>query len=567
MIRICNMCGADIKPGATKCSCCGHLVEDVAVSNSEVYVNLMPRPAAPNSAAHYGSPQYGAPQYGAPQHYAPAAPAAPASQKYDGNYNIFASPTWQGVWAEKRANADKLGIVLTNTQGAMDTTAFTQALNSYIAHKAARGVQYYVLDIKDQLVRGLPALDIEEMTELLRDVYSVAVPEYVMIVGDSTVIPCAEWINVCNDSDETVPSDLAYITLYTGSPWDGVVFDFENIPQIGRIPAKAENGFATAIRYFNNMMLFEGYNATKSFAYSALVWEQTSRVEFAHLRPDLVTSPVYTSANLGRVGGEYNMVCFNLHGSDEGHAWYGQEGWDFPEAFNKELLPVNGGYALLTEACYGARPTYSESIVVNALENNCIAFVGSSKIAFGCGDGSLCCADIIAQSFTKGFVNGMTAGKAFLSALSALNSPHYMCEEDIKTLAEFALYADPSVTLIAGAAKKAFRREAATKCSTVKKDVSRGIKLMSFDEENGAMSAKGGLTLYSCSPEEQAHISDERASVTHRHRAALCAGAGRTGRSGRGWLDAPQTPSMGTQRPLHAAAVQALTGPEATRLC
>lgn len=64
---------------------------------------------------------------------------------------------------------------------------------------------------------------------------------------------------------------------------------------------------------------------------------------------------------------------------------------------------------------------------------------------------------------------------------------------------------------------------------------------------------------------------DERASVTHRHRAALCAGAGRTGRSGRGWLGAPQAPSMGTQRPLPRgrgeAAVQALTGPEATRLC
>lgn len=63
---------------------------------------------------------------------------------------------------------------------------------------------------------------------------------------------------------------------------------------------------------------------------------------------------------------------------------------------------------------------------------------------------------------------------------------------------------------------------------------------------------------------------DERASVTHRHRAALCAGAGHTGRSGRGWLGAPQT-SMGTPRPLPggrgAAAVQALTGPEATCLC
>jgi hypothetical protein len=147
---------------------------------------------------------------------------------------------------------------------------------------------------------------------------------------------------------------------------------------------------------------------------------------------------------------------------------------------------------------------YADSIVVTAIKNNCVAFVGSSKIAYGYADGSLCCADVIAKNFTAGIAKGETAGKAFLGALSAL-SAGYMCEEDIKTTAEFALYADPSVTLIAGGAKKALRG-AATKFSAVKKDASRAITLLSCDEENGARSAKGGVTLYSFSPEEQEHI-------------------------------------------------------------
>ena len=44
-----------------------------------------------------------------------------------------------------------------------------------------------------------------------------------------------------------------------------------------------------------------------------------------------------------------------------------------------------------------------------ALKNNCVAFVGSSKIAYGYADGSLCCADVIAKNFTAGIAKGETA--------------------------------------------------------------------------------------------------------------------------------------------------------------
>jgi len=500
MIKICKMCGGTIKPDALKCSCCGCLVEDVAVDRSALFANYKGTPAVQNKESFYGAPR------------ASAAPSAPASGRKAYGEKIFASADWRSVWASKRAGANRLGIILTNTANLANPAPFTESLNSYIDYKSARGVDYYLLDVKDQQVCPIYNFNIDDMVDLLACVYSIAVPDYLMIVGDSTVIPNAEWINVCNDGDETVPSDLAYITLDAESPWNGAVYDFKNITQVGRVPAKAENGFATAIRYFNNTMAFAGYSYTKSFAYSALVWEQTSRAEFAHLNPYLVTSPNYTSDNLGRISGEYNLACFNLHGSDEGHAWYGQQGWDYPEAFKKELLPLNGGYALLTEACYGARPLYSDSIVVNAIENNCIAFVGSTKIAYGYADGDLCCADVIAQNFTKGIAGGMTAGNAFLGALSALSSA-WMGEQDIKTMAEFALYGDPSVTLIAGGAKKAARRAAPAKFSSVKKDASRGIKLMSCNEEDGR-SAKGVPTLYSCSPEEQAHIKKMASHVS-----------------------------------------------------
>jgi hypothetical protein len=374
-------------------------------------------------------------------------------------------------------------------------------------------VNYFLLDLKDQQVLALNSIDVESVTSMLRGVYNVAVPDYLMIVGDTTVIPNADWYNECDDGDETVPSDLPYITLDTESPWDGAIYDFENITQVGRIPAKATNDFAEAICYFNNTKLFTGYAYAKSFAYSALVWEPTSRVEFAHLHPTLITSPQYTSnsqtarmngyTKLEKLSGEYNLVCFNLHGSDGSHVWYGQQGYTYPEAFEKSLLPSNNGYMLLTEACYGARPLASASIVVDAIMNRCVAFVGSTRIAYGMTNGGVSCADVIARGFTAGVAKGMTAGKAFLSALTSLTSGYSIDEEEIKTLAEFALYGDPSVYLLAGSAQKSAKRSTA-KLSNTKKDKALGVALMSCDGKG--RTSKNVATMLSFSAEEQAHI-------------------------------------------------------------
>ena len=55
-MKICNTCGADIRPGAVKCSCCGNLVMDVAVDSSAAYLNFKPGVQAPESQKYYGTP-------------------------------------------------------------------------------------------------------------------------------------------------------------------------------------------------------------------------------------------------------------------------------------------------------------------------------------------------------------------------------------------------------------------------------------------------------------------------------------------------------------------------------
>ena len=424
------------------------------------------------------------------------------SEESTGTRNIFASSDWKEVWKAKGLENRYLGIVLTNTKGLKNPDAFTSALNSYLDYKSQDGIDYYVLDLNNQAIEEIDARDVEDITlNILFPLYLVTVPHYLMIVGDSTVVPSMDWDNVSDVYDDNVPSDLPYLTLDTTSPWDGVEYGFENVTQVGRVPAKAKNGFSEAIAYFERVKNFKGYTATKSFAYSAYVWQRTTVAEFSHLNPNTITSPKYTCNPddagsdglwlLEQLSPEYNMVCFNLHGSDETHIWSGQLGeYFYPDAFEQGLLPQNNGYVLLTEACYGARPTCSDSIVVNALQNGCMAFVGSSRVAYGWDNGQIGCADIIAQHFTYHVAKGETVGNAFLKALTELTNRE-MSEIEIKTLAEFSLYGDPSVKLItanAHAMQKGKKSGSAVKYSKPKKDKSRAILLASCD---GSM-AKGG---------------------------------------------------------------------------
>ena len=359
-------------------------------------------------------------------------------------------------------------------------------------------------------------MSLDSMVQLLDTIYNVAVPEYLMIVGDSTVIPRANWINRSGDDDETVPSDLPYITLDTQSPWDGVRYDLNGVTQVGRIPTRANNNFAEAISYFDNTRQFRGYSYARPFAYSAEEWELTSRLVYSHLNFEPFFSPQYTSNQrlahsggmrmLNKLSGEFNLLCFNLHGSDGTHDWYGQRGDFYPEAFNQSLLPSNEGYVLMTEACYGARPLSAGSIVLSAISNRCIAYVGSTMIAYGAVSGGMSCADIVANSFSSGIIRGLTAGKAFLNGLCELENKTYLNEAEIKTVAEFALYGDPSVVLISGMSNESAKRPSSSKRSAANRDRSLAVTLIPCNGIARKKSRGGDVALQNFSPEIQTQL-------------------------------------------------------------
>ena len=553
MSKLCRNCGAPINLGDQKCIYCGfYLPEEPQMQPvSQETVN------APNPTSTPDSTPTPTPTPTIPTWFVPSAPIIPPSapmpistlqpvrttisESNSGTstdvrtgYDIFSRENWSDEWLKKNKSGKRVGIVLTNIDDISSPEKFVGSLERYIEKRSGAEIEYCLLDLATQKVARLSKLTCENIIGLLKKIYGVAVPTYLLIVGDHSVIPCAEWENECRDGDDTVPSDLAYITLDTDSPWDGADYSFGNLTRVGRIPTCANSNFKEAIQYFDNTVDFKPYKSAKSFAYSALVWEKTSKAAFAHLSPTLITSPKYTTDEktasrggltlLKSLSNTFNLLCFNLHGSDASHVWYGQQGQSYPEAARKSILPTDtSGYAIVTEACYGARPAVKvgkeQSMVGYALTNKCVAFVGSTRIAYGQCDGGMSAADIIANTFTKHAAKGMTAGAAFLKALDELCRGR-MNEVAVKTLAEFALYGDPSVTLIESNAPKTYSAASKICMSSPKKNPEKAFKLVpcgadAFTNYSLNDRAKIQLTAYSVRENGKGYMMSNFSSMSN----------------------------------------------------
>jgi hypothetical protein len=385
------------------------------------------------------------------------------------NMELFNSFSWTFEWeaAAKKAMGEKeLGIILTNLSALASQLGASESetagvISGYIASAKQRGVDYYLLRMDRNSVAfgGSVPNSVEEIVAFLRQAIDVARPKYLFILGNEGIVDVATWENrsKSNNQDADVDSDFAYVVLDAVSPWEGQKFNLNDALRVGRLPT-SDGDFEGFRRYFENAA--EGIGSMdeiRTFGLSAQVWEDESQFEYEHFRSnseDVAVSPdvelADTEEMLKRSGEDFNILFFNLHGHDMEKYWRGQSGWDYPEAVSPDVFSdYSVPFFLGVEACYGARYigyTIEESILKTAMRNKCLAFLGSSRIALGWHiPEKRNWADIVVGDFLKHVVCGETAGDAHLLGLKALLSKHSSpLPDDILTVAEFALYGDPS---------------------------------------------------------------------------------------------------------------------------
>ncbi len=392
------------------------------------------------------------------------------------NLTFFESNEWKFSFKNfSHYNSLTTGIILVNTTGCSSDylECFEKKLQKYIDFSINRGTVYFVLNMATQkVVPGANPNDLMSVIETLKYIYNYNVPDFLMIIGDRNSVPSVKWENPLDDFDDFVDSDLCYFTLDIESPFKKIPERFYACP--ARIPASLQTGFSQACDYFDNVMNNRNLEIdVKAVTLSAREWINVSMLNFEFACNDIYACPPNSflqNENVSSIANkeDYNLLCFNLHGSQSFDYWVSGDG---TPGYSPDCLPSGyNEYIICTEACYGAKPIIrnngNQSTLVAALQNGCIAFCGSTQIAYGTPDSALCigekpsAADILVGSFAKFVYARMTTGAAYLQAVyNLLNDSKFVHAEDIKTLASFALYGDPSLCLAQNVGEKTEKNE------------------------------------------------------------------------------------------------------------
>jgi len=279
-----------------------------------------------------------------------------------------------------------------------------------------------------------------------------------LIIGGHSIIPFYKMENPADDQDRF---------LLTDAPYASSDNDYL-IPQraFGRIPDSSDEKpdfllhLLRQTKDYHNKL--KGYD--KSFGYTASVWKEASKAVFRVVgdTKQLKISPPCSAKKLKKNWLKKQCLYFNLHGSKASPNWYGQRAADdignspaYPVAITPESVPSLVRSIIYSEACYGAwifEKSKDESMALRFLDRGSIAFVGSTAIAYGPPHPPLTEADLLGKYFLQYVEKGIPFGDALKNAKvdfakKMLRTQGFLDDDDKKTLLEFQLYGDPSLSL------------------------------------------------------------------------------------------------------------------------
>ena len=372
--------------------------------------------------------------------------------------------------------ADKIIItnesVLKAKYQATGLSAIKTAVQALITADQQRGLktQYIPIDNVSAMakVNGKPVTDPTDAKQnkaAVDAVFKKLAPDYLMILGAPDVIPHQDLKNPMyspgSDDDKLAPGDIPYAceAAYSNNPEDFI----GPTRVVGRLPdltgAKDPKYLlcllATAASYTQR----KSADYAKYLGITAAVWKGSTALSLDNTfgsNADLQIVPPKTDkwpkALISR-----RSHFINCHGADHDFHFYGQKGNQYPESLDASLLQgqISEGTVIAAECCYGsqlydpARTNAQPGICCTYLSEKAYGYFGSTTIAYGpaTGNGS---ADLICQFFLNKVLAGASLGRAALQARQefAQSSPQ-ISPTDLKTMAQFNLLGDPSITPIA----------------------------------------------------------------------------------------------------------------------
>jgi Peptidase family C25 len=367
---------------------------------------------------------------------------------------------------------------LTGKYGQAGLTQIQAALTTMIAADRSRNVITQVVNLDDVVQMAylnappvtIPGND-QQNKNAIDGVVNALNPVFLMILDGPDVVtqqgltnPAYNANNPDGDPDPLVPSDLPYAC---SAPYSKDPATFTNPTRmVSRLPGVTSNTPGTAVS--PAVLVREIVNAANVRSLSATAFRQYfSAAMQVSQTSQMVVSTVFGNANNFFTSppdgpewttAQYQQMAhyFGVHGSSNDPAWYGQAGNAYPVAVRSQLLAGQTSFAMVCTslACYGAQ-LYPANVngtlpICNTyVSNGALGFFGSTVVSYsGPRAAPPRSGDLFCQTFMQAMLAGGSLGSLLLSARTRyIANAGVLSAVDLKTIAEFLTYGDPSLTL------------------------------------------------------------------------------------------------------------------------
>jgi hypothetical protein len=371
-------------------------------------------------------------------------------------------------------------VIVTNVSalnkkyGAAGVAAIRAAIDVLIAADKQRGLMSSLVALDDSAtMKKLSAARVsssknpKQNKKAIDAIYKALAPDYILILGATDVIPHQDLKNpVYDPSPDGDPDKIAYgdIPYACEAPYSQKPQDFFGATRVvGRLPdvthgkdsAYLVGLLKTAAAYSTGVDTdYQNY-----LGITAQIWEKSTQLSLTHtfgndadLKPVPPNNDQWPLALIGRLS-----HFINCHGADTSAQFYGQPQSgvaSYPTALDAAYVhgKIKEGTIAAAECCYGGQ-LYDPALLggqqgmCNAyLAEKAYGFFASTTIAYGPSD-SNAQADLLCQYFFQSLLKGASLGRATLEARqNFVRTASPPDPSDVKTLAQFNLYGDPSIT-------------------------------------------------------------------------------------------------------------------------
>lgn len=357
---------------------------------------------------------------------------------------------------------------LTAKYGTESSKKVHLALTELVAADKERGLKARIVYLDDAVTMkklGVAALannkDIRGAKKAIDGIYKALKPDYLMLVGASDVIPHQDLTNPAfqagDDDDQFAFGDLPYAC---DEPYARDPAKFVGPTRVvGRLPdltgAKEPSHLLALLKIAaqwkgRKRSLYSDY-----FGLSAAVWRLSTELSldsvFGSGKPPMLAPPKGPRFPASALGALTHFI--NCHGALATPEFYGELAKKQPVSLTTKSLKgkIKNGTVSSVECCYGAELYNSEVLGIDIpicqtyLRQGAYAYFGSTTIAYGPADTNGA-ADLICQYFLRFILEGASIGRAVLMARQEyVTVVQQMDPIDLKTLAQFCVYGDPSI--------------------------------------------------------------------------------------------------------------------------